>query len=448
MALFGLPTTLAVAALLALFSLLALAVVAVYVRRDLFHPLVLVTGVLLYYVLIPTAYLLQTGRFKIIHTQPNDKPTLVLDAGPYEVLLPALALIFATYAVIVLAYRRTDPSLLPLDRVGDVWADDHAIDPRPLAWIGGVGFLCGIVAYVYYVTVNGGFVELVTITPRLAFQDVPNTGRYRLLALAGVYGGYVVTFTALLPRVEQRTLTRKGSLALGAIFAVTLLVAASFRARKNIAIVAAYLLLYLYTAGRLRDRHAVLGSGGIVVFAALFTFFEHFLIADISPWMILRGFVTTARLEIFAVVVRRVPEQYPFQYGVPLLRAFLIEGPLPSTEHFDVIVTGRNRENVGLGAMLFGELYLNFGALGTLLGGAVFGSLLKVVSRTRETPTGYLGAGLYPAGLLIVLSALPISLTWATKSMFLRLVPPIVLALLAAYYYRRISASIGRANAT
>lgn len=410
------------------FGAVATYVVLDHVRDDIFHPLVLVSGVLFYYVLVPGTYLFTTGQY----VWPD------VNARPHRALLVSTLALFLTYLVILFAYRRFELSESTLWSVS--LPNRETIDPDTLGWLGLLGFAAGIAFYLYYVFVNGGFVRLVSVTPRTAFQTVPDTGRFRLLATAGMYAGLITVYLGARPRVERGALSRTGLGLLVALAAISLFVAVSFRSRMNIAVISAYLLIYVYTADVVSTR-TVLGAGvAVVLFGLTFTFIEHSIVGQADLAKLFRGFVDTIRLEVFTAIVQHVPGELPYQYGATFLYALHVQWPgmpLRYGEYAQLIVNGHNRQNVTFPAMMFGELWMNFGAVGLLAGGGLFGATLKVVYQVRRRAGGYLARGLYPLALLSVISAMPTSIEWAIKSMVFRLFVPIGLAVLVAYGYRQ-----------
>jgi hypothetical protein len=153
----------------------------------------------------------------------------------------------------------------------------HDIDTNVLLVLGLLGFVVGLMCYLYYVLVNGGFVRFATITPRTTFQQVPNTGRFRFLGTAGLYAGLFVVYTALRGRFERRDLSRTGYALLTALFVVVMTFAVLRRSRMNILIPAAYVLLYFHTADRI-PRRWIFGAGTVVVtFGIGFSFIESFV---------------------------------------------------------------------------------------------------------------------------------------------------------------------------
>jgi len=424
--------TIVAAIILVVFTGILSVVVCNRVQEDLFHPLVLVGFIFLYYILAPGGYLLITGAFKWPRVHPD----------PIGDLTVALLVTLVTYILMLLAYRwvsldRLIPAVEELDL-----PDQRISESDGLVWLGLLGFAAGVVFYLYYVLVNGGFVDLITAVPRNSFQTVPNTGRYRLLATAGLFAGLITTCTGLRQYVERDELSQEGYLLIGILSIVTLSIAVSLRSRMNIVVPAAYLLLYFYTSNRVSTRTIIGGAGVVVAFGGGFTFLEHVLIGGASLDVLIRGFIDPTRLELFTVAVQAVPAEQSYQYGQTILRALPVSWsgmPVRYGDQLEVIVIGRNRKYITFPAMMLGELWLNFGPIGLFAGGALFGGALSMIYILHQRMSGHLAGGLYPLALLTVLSALPTSIEWATKSMLFRLCIPVVLAIGIVYGYERVT---------
>jgi hypothetical protein len=415
-------------------------------RENLFHPLVLVGGIMTYYVLVPAAWLLATGGFRVPHR-----------AGAYVTLLTALLVIAAAYTLIVVAYRRIDIGALArrlgigASSRGRRTAKERS-PPRHrgrdkvaalLVVFGIAGVTVGLVAYLYYVLINGGFVRLVTISPRTAFQTVPNTGRFKVLGTAGIYAGMITTLVGFRPRIENRTLPRRTWAGVAGLCAVALLVAVTLRSRMNIAIVGGFLLLYFYGSGWISKRRIVGATAALVVFGLSFSFFERIITrGSINLSLLIHPFISTIRLEIIMEIIRQVPDTHPFQWGgtfwyiLPLPIDFGLFPPRMGNQ-LEAIVFGTSRKTYTAPAMYIAELWLNFGLVGVLMGSAVYGAALKFVQWTFAGAQSVIARGLYPFALLAVLSALPTSVEWAVKSMAIRLGLPIAVALVTAWLVAR-----------
>lgn len=438
---------------LAAFIILAGATTYRYGRHDLLHPVVLVNGIMAYFVLIPATYFLATGmqtvpaKYGLIH--------------PTRALAVALVVLFGMYIVILAAYRwgpwgqpspRNTRSRFDVSAVGDAFADTN---PGVLLVIGLVGFSIGLLVYGYYVFANGGLVRLLTVTPRTAFQITPNTYRFRLLGLMGVVGGWVTVLCALRPALERRQSVFASlrqsprAIALAAVVtSITMFVAVSTRARMVILVPALIALVYGHTAGWLSQRTLV-GVGAVIVtigvsFSAIESILNGYTIAGIIH-VFVRGVVQVPRLALFMVLIERVPSEVSFMFGATIPEAFYID--LPGDPRYGNVVeriaTGTDKDTHFASAMLPGELWVNFGPVGILVGGVVYGAALRWAYRLREA-TVPLVRGVQPALFVCILLLWPTNLTWGLPNLFVRILVPVLVAVIAALIIQRRFPSIAR----
>ncbi|WP_227375269.1 oligosaccharide repeat unit polymerase [Haladaptatus halobius] len=397
-----------------------------FLFESLIHPVVLMNGIVGYFVVFPAIYIVATGRFRFEYE------------SPFVALAISLAILFGVYLVALFAFHQSD--FTRYLSAGPRF-DRRVANPYLLFWVGLGGFVVGLLFYLYYVNLNGGFGRLLTVTPRTAFQQIPNTGRYRLFGLLGVFGGFITILSALYPAIASPSREKSPLLwaVVGGASVITIAIAVSFRARMLILIPAAYLLVYLYTTDVITDRHFVVLGSITVFFGIAFTFIEHLLISSAGIWMLFEAAIHTARLQVFMVLVDRVPSQYPYQWGETFLRAILIGvdgGPLRYGEHLDIIATGKNRPGVTLSAMLTGEFYLNFGVIGALMSGVLYGLCLKFAYQLRTLEMGYLVNALYPVLLVGAVLLFPTNITFGVKAIGLRLLPPLFLSVLVVFLYQ------------
>lgn len=385
-----------------------------YVREDLLHPLVLLNAVLTYFVLVPAAYLLWTGEFLYGLTTP------------YATLLWALGVFALIYVIALSAFVRT-PSEWSVSSTRSVSAE---VDPRLLALLGGAGFVAGIAMFAYYVLVNGGPIRLLTVQPRTAFQTVPETARWRILGLAGVFGGMATVLTAYRARVEgvRRPLTRRDRALLISVVGIAVAVAVSTRARMVIAIPCLAVLLYVYSAD-LISRRALVGTGSVaIVGAAGFGLVEGVVLGQSRS--LVESLVQTNRLQVFMATIVRVPEEVGYQFGATLLRATMLEWPgmpMRTGNLLEIIAVGNDWKARTFSGMMPAELWLNFGLVGVLVFAVLYGVGLRVVYGMRDADDP-LVRGAFPFFFLSVLLLLPTNLTWALKSLAVRYLLPILLA--------------------
>jgi hypothetical protein len=440
-------TRVAAVGVLVVFCALVAATTYRRVQRDLTHPLVLFNGVVAYFVLVPAFVMLAVGYPSPYYGDPFAARLVALVS-----LLVGYVAVFGGYAAVPAVHRhrveaqprsrlRANAST-PLPVRGVLrWL---RTDSHLLARLGLLGFGVGAAFYVFYVAINGGLVRLVTVTPRLAFQTVPNTMRFRWLALIGLFGGLVTVGMALRERLEPGLppLRPRDAALLAVVGGGTLFAAVTFRARMLIAILAAYVLVYAYTAGRLSDRRLIEMGVAAVATVGVFSFIEAALLGGTRILLLVRGFVQFARLDAFVGLVQRIPSDQPYALGSTFVGAIPIQWPgQPPTygQHLDIILGGDKPHHV-VSAMLPGELYVNFGVAGLLIGSAIFGGMLYGVTRLRDAGDGT-ARGLYPALVVTVVLAWPTNVFWAAKGLILRLLVPPLMAIAVAHWYRRIDPS-------
>lgn len=428
--------TLAAVALIFGFAGTIVAVVYRYVRRDLFHPLVLVTAIMTYYVLLPAVGLLTGTRLRFETAHAN----LVVE------LAFALVVIFASFLLVIGAFRRTDFTTRTETVAAKLRTVERTIDTNALVLLGLFGFVAGLVCYLYYVFANGGFVRLATVTPRTAFQTVPNTGRFRVLGMAGLYAGLFTVFTAVRGRFERGLLARGGYLLLAGLFGVVMVAAIFLRGRMGILIPAAYGLLYLQTSRHVPRRWIVRGGATVFAFGIAFSSLETLFRAGGSFFRSLfMSLFQVVYLETIMIVIRDVPIEYPLQWGGTFLWVLMWRFPwLPPNyaTHMELVVWGTTKKHITLPAMMYGELWLNFWFVGVLVGSLVIGALLKAIYQARDAE-GYLAEGLYPLALLIIMTAITSSIEFAITSVFIRMVAPVLLAICVAWGIARLRRPTG-----
>jgi hypothetical protein len=425
------------------------------------HPLGLIGMVYAYYIIIPAGWLLTKGTYHYNIHQPAQSTAITL----------AVCLVF--YALVVLLYvvmRFDDADLRRYLRrlTRTTWGRDsgfHRPDggiirtyhtPQPntkrywpletdrfkslVLWFGIIGFCLGLAGYVQYVTVNGSFMRLLTVTPRTAFQTVPNTGRFRVLAWGGIVGGYVTVWIGLRDRVVNRSLDIYGWFDFIAVFVGALGMAISYRARMPILIVLAITLVYLYTADIITDRLLMLVGSACVGLVVLFSVGEALLIGSMQWGAIVRRLsqmaIHTPRFEALVAVVEAVPERYPFQYGRPLVHIIMIDWadmPLRYGDHVQRIAIGHDTKYITFSALLLGELWLYLGAVGVICGALAYGSILGYVDRIGQRSQSWLLSGVYPAAIILTVTLLPTNLTWWGQTLLARVALPVLCACGGAY---------------
>lgn len=385
------------------------------IDESLFHPVILVNAIVSYYILLPAWFLILTSRLHFGH------------ANPQQELIAAITVTVAFYAITIAVYRQTT-SLDSLPHTPNC----TDVSRNVLLVIGGVGFFGGVFFYLVYVFINGGFIRLLTITPRTAFTGA-DTARYKFLTYAGLFAGLVTICTAYRPTVLRQDLTQPDKLILVGTAATVFGIVLSLRSRMNIVIPAGYLLLYFDTTNRLPRRKLAQGACVLLAVGMSYTFAETLFTARASDptRIITAGIIDTIRLEVFMKVIDAVPDTHPYQWGATIVHALGIrwsEMPASYGNQLQQIALGRETKHVTFPAMLLGELWLNYGVVGVLLGGSGLGWALKKTAGLLHS-ANYLIAGPAPVILLGVLAMLPTSLTWGLRSMWLRVLLPVAVAI-------------------
>lgn len=438
------------AAVLLAFVALTAATTYHHARRDILHPIVLVNGIITFFVLIPAAWLLAT-RLQAF-------PNYIDIAHPARSLAIALAALGGMYIVILGAYRYAGRVSVTgsLTTAGDDALAD--VNPRVVLALGVVGFIVGVVNYAVFVYLNGGIIRMFTVTPRTAFYHVPNTLRYQMIGMLGVFGGFATILCALRPAIERSRVRRHNptgfvrsirvAVAIALVTAITLAVAVSTRARMVILVPLAMLIVYVHTAGWL-SRRTVVGVGGFVVAAGLsFSLIESVLLGqrvDVALSTLLHSVVHMPRFALMMVLVESVPGEVGYQWGATLPKAFYLD--LPGFPRYgnllERIATGTDSKNISFSAMLPGELWLNFGPVGLAVGGVVYGVALRWTYRLR-TSASVLVRGAQPTVFVCVLLLWPTNLTWGIPNLFIRFLVPVAIAIGVAVVVQRRFPSLAR----
>lgn len=400
-----------------------------YGRHDLLHPVVLVNGIMAYYVLLPAAWFLTTEMAAV----PNRFDL----ARPARALTVALIVLLAMYVIILAAFRyagRTDREPFRAEAVADANSD-------ALLALGLVGFGVGLLIYAYYVVANGGLVRMFLVPTRTAFQTASGTFIFRLIGLLGVFGGYVTVLCALRPVLERPRANPYALAVAGVLTAITLFVAVSTRARMVILVPALVVFVYAWTAGWL-SRHTLVATGTLVVLVGLgFSAFERaamgYNVASIIA-AAAKGFLQLPRLALVMVVIERVPDVVGYQWGATIPTALHIDAfgwPRYGTLT-ERIAVGRDVPGHSMSAMLPGELWVNFGVVGVLVGGTVYGAALRWAYQLRKSSVA-LVRGVQPALFVCVLLLWPTNLTWGLPKLLVRLLAPVFVAVVVAVVIQR-----------
>jgi len=421
--------------ILVVFVLLAASVIYKHSDHDIFHPLILLTGLFGYFVIVPGMYIALTGEFSSLYT-----------AG-YPALAGALTVLLAAYLVILGAFYFTSrvlesyygsDSFRYLDHTWHFYLGgrlNHMGHFRVLTVLGVVGVLLGVVFYEYYVVVNGGHLRLLTVQPRTTFQQEPNMARYRWLAQAGLFGGAATVLLGQRPQLESGNIGIREIVVAGVPVTLAVAAAISFRARGLVLVLGIYLVIYIYTTGRTADRTVALTAAVVIAVGGAFSAVEIALIGSGpggSGGSLIEGFVHTARLNVFIGIVTLVPSEYPYQFGSTLVGALPIETGVGSYGEQAALLLGAKADGVTLSGMLPGELWLNAGLMGVVGGAAVYGVALRIIYTLRGRAS-YVVRGIYPVILTSVLLIWTTNVLWATKTLGLQLVMPVVASLAVIY---------------
>ena len=413
-----------------LFVLIVAALTYHEARHDLFHPVVLVNGIVTYFVLIPAVYILAGGKFRYSIGDVN------------SALMWGILAFGAVYLTLISVYYLVDFESL-VERVPNV--GQFSVQPQHLFGLGLGSLLVGIASYSYYLHLNGSLMRLLTVTPRTAFQTVPNSARWKLLAISGLFGGMVLIATSFRPYLGdgKGRATWWHYVILVMVCGLTTALMVTFRERMLIVFPAGYVLFYLADADVISDRQFIAVGAIVGILGIGFTFIEHVFISHGATRVafLVDGAVNAKRLKAWMAVVTNVPSSYPLQWGATFANALLIDlpnMPMRAGQQIGLIMKGHVVKGVTFSGTVFAELWLNFWLVGALVGAALYGAVLKFLHQLRSTSHSYVIQGIAPAFLLGVVVSIATSVSWTVKGVILRLSPPIVAALLAAYVLRHL----------
>lgn len=388
------------------------------IHESLLHPIILFNGIITYYVIVPAAYILATGNGYFARITTTDT------------VFAVLSVVTISYAAAIYGFQRASSPRLSQKITPSVLLSERDAPSHRLRLLGLLGFTVGLLSYTYYIIVNGGPVQMFTVQPRTAFTTVPETGRWRVLGLTGIIGGYVTILTSHHQKATHGRLTIYNVLLLATVCTLTVASTVLTRARMMILLPLLILVIYLYNTNTITDRQMVgtaIGVGSLVLVGGVA---ESLLVGNGNIMVLLDSFVHRVRLEIMAGIITQVPSQHPYGYGETLLRAPMINWPgmpLRYGDQAEIIMIGENRKYTTMSGMLVGELWLNWGILGVIGGSLGYGGLLGLVYQFRNS-SNYLVSGSYPIVLVTAVLLWPTNIAWATKSLVLRLIAPLVVA--------------------
>lgn len=430
-----------------LFTLTVLATTYHYGKRSWVHPILCINIIFGYFILIPIAYMGLTGWNSNWYDET------------YYWLLVSLLLFGVSYAELFLGYYvgtaitrvlftgehivsdggypqyRHRRSTSVLNRLNNV-----EMNTTYILSLGLCGFCVGLMFYLYYVHINGGFIRLLTVQPRIAFQHINGTARYRWLGKMGIYGGFVTIGISLYDRLSNNPRWHDILLSI-VVSTITMAVAIGFRERLVILILGAYIAMYVYTSDLIQPRYILLigslGITGVLLFSAI----ESLILGGNATKVLLTSFIYTIRVDLFAGLLPRIPSAYPFQYGATLLAMIPIDAfrlPMGYGEQLDMIFGGPTDHHLK-SAMLPGELYLNFGIIGIVGGHMIIGFIIGCLTTlcvdhdyTHMRPTWT--HGYYPIVILGLLSSYPTNAMWGAKTVLFMVVPPTIAIIVVLCY--------------
>lgn len=395
------------------------------IGEDLFHPLIFVNGAITYFAIVPAIYLLLTNN----HHHAYSQSTIAI----------CMAVIFITifYGCILggfLLVRDTPRGVHTIQHhISTIRRNRFTISP----YTGLLTILGGALSYGYYIYINGTFIQVLTV-PRLSFQAVPNTGRWKILALGLSLTGLLLMWVSYRSCIERGDMShRQWSLLLSGSVVAFFLVGLT-RARMLIVFPLACITVYFYTANKFSTVQIITAVGAIGMTGLLFSSIEHLWITGTLGQSFFNTLIHTIRFENFVGLIQRVPTQYPYQYGYTFLPG-LTQGLIPWTQAMEIILLGHNIPGHATGAVSFGELYINFGIVGLVVGGLCLGLSFGWVYRlyTHVERTHAYVRGLYPFVLVTMALTLASSLTWALQALWGRIVPLMIVIVGGSWYIQR-----------
>lgn len=411
--------------LIGIFVLFSLFLTRIYFhsknKNNTFNPILLFFGVVTYFYIIPAIYLYMTSNYAWHSEIPNRDILVAL----------LVVLLFSTLVSISYLY-------LPEIKVYLIKPHINQSDSRYIFFAGLLWILIGLVSYTLFVSLNGGFASF--LTGNRALQTVPNTQRYKILAWAGLWSGLPLIIPSS-HELYKNMNKRQGRLFvyfIGLLVLVVIIATFSFRSRLKAAYPIIYFLLYFHHQ---INKISFKGFGVIAALGAIgvggFTLIEYIIIGkNTSLQLLINGLIYHLRFEPLIAVITEFSREPSFQFGTTFLYGGIWYdiGVTSLGDQIELILTGRNQPGFTISATVLGELYINYGMIGILFFGAVYGFLLKTIKTTLLESDNNVSKGLYPAILFITLAVVPTSIGWVLRNFVMVVLPPIIITLVVRQF--------------
>jgi len=396
-------------------------------REDPFNPILLFTLLAIYFYLIPGIYLFITEDWVWINNVPNKD------------FLIASLVVLLFFILVISSYFRS-----PKLKLRGVGFNISSADSRYLFFAGVFWIVLGLVGYLSFVWLNGGFIRLFTVN-RTQFQTVPNTQRYKILAWTGLWSGLPLVVSSaheLYEDIDNSYRQRFLFIVTGIVLAV-IVATFSFRSRLKAGYPIAFLLLYThYRIYKFEIKQVgIIAALGVIGIGG-FSFVEHIIgSGGTSIQLLVNGFIYRVRFEPLIAVINAVSVERSLQFGTSLFYGgmWLDSGITGLGNQIELIVTGTNTSGLTIGGTVIAELYLNYGIIGVIIFAPIYGLLLKTIRSTLIKSNNDLAQGLYPAILFIMLAIVPTSIGWVFRNFVIVILPPIFLSLFVRQFLSAVS---------
>lgn len=412
--------------LIGILILFSLFLIRIYVhsknKNNTFNPILLFFGIVTYFYIIPAIYLYMTSNYAWHSEIPNRDILVAL----------LVVLLFSTLVFI---------SYLHFPEIKVHWMRPHIdqSDSRYIFFSGLLWILIGLVSYILFVLLNGGFASF--LTGNRALQTVPNTQRYKILAWAGLWSGLPLIILSS-HKLFKNMNKRQGRLFvyfIGLLVLVVIIATISFRSRLKAAYPISYIILYIhYHIYKISFKQFGLIAALGAICVGSFTFIE-FIIGggNASLRLIVNGLIYRVRFEPLVAVITEPSIERPFQLGTTFINGgmWYDVGIMPLGDRIELIVTGNDLPGFTIGATVIAELYLNYGIVGILLFAPIYGFLLKAIWSTLLESDNHIVKGIYPAVLFMSLAMVPTSIGWVLRNFVMVVLPPIILTLAVRRFF-------------
>lgn len=443
-------------------------VMAYHVRHRLLHPLALLSGLFIYFIVVPAWYLLLTNNYafgaSLAHISQSTTIAIFISTLTYWLIVVSFCALrydlsqfeFHPFSITITESPRTHrndrehnrdrrqqhTNTNNRTRVMDSVIDSPQRFYRICRYCGYIGLSVGIIAYFLYVIFNGGFDRLLTIQPRTAFNHVIDTRRYLYLGKWGIIGGTLSIWLGYRPQIETRStqsLSWYDYVGLASSALVMVGMTMTFRERFLILLCVGYLVTYCCTSDILTDRITASVGAGAIGLIMLFSSIEiittgHTLKNVIN--IVINTLVHVDRFELFIVIIDHVPSQVSYQFGQPILSLFGIMPVEPYGDIVEVMATGVDEPYHTSSGMLFGEIWLYFGPYGLFSAMWVFGSFLGLIDRVYTRSTHSTVNSVYSFALVALFTLLVINIEWAISQIIIPL-GAVLCSVCVSYVYCR-----------